>query len=44
MGENNQMQNDIKTLLDFKNELEQLATQQNDKINSLNSVSVQVKF
>ncbi|CAI2382044.1 unnamed protein product [Moneuplotes crassus] len=40
--ENKSLKNDIGTLLDFKNELEQLADQQNDQINTLNSTIAQL--
>ena len=38
--ENEQLQEDIRTLIDFKNELESLVEDQNTKIQQLNSVSV----
>jgi chromosome segregation ATPase len=38
--ENEQLQEDIRTLIDFKNELESLVEDQNTKIQQLNNVSV----
>ena len=38
-AENEQLRKDIQTLLDFKNELESLAEDQNSKIESMNQVS-----
>lgn len=39
--ENVQLREDIRTLLDFKSELESLVEDQNTKIQELNSVSMQ---